>query len=73
LNEKPCGGRSRTGLLRFLTVALNFLIIAWVLFLAIKGIMKLKREEPAAPAPGPTAEVELLTEIRCSRTNARLA
>jgi large conductance mechanosensitive channel len=27
---------------QFLTVALNFLIIAWVLFLAIKGIMKLK-------------------------------
>ena len=49
---------------QFLTVALNFLIIAWVLFLAIKGIMKLKKEEPAAPAPGPTAEVKLLTEIR---------
>jgi large conductance mechanosensitive channel len=31
---------------RFLTVALNFLIIAWVLFLAVKGIMKLKKEEP---------------------------
>ena len=48
---------------QFLTVALNFLIIAWVLFLAIKGIMKLKKEEAAAPA-GPTAEVKLLTEIR---------
>src|SRR4249919_1585275 len=31
---------------QFLTVALNFLIIAWVLFLAIKGINKLKKEEP---------------------------
>ena len=49
---------------QFLTVALNFVIIAWVLFLAIKGIMKLKKEEAAAPAPGPTAEVKLLTEIR---------
>jgi large conductance mechanosensitive channel len=49
---------------QFLTVALNFLIIAWVLFLAIKGIMKLKKEEPPAPAPGPTPEVRLLTEIR---------
>ena len=38
---------------QFLTVALNFLIIAWVLFLAIKGIMKLKKEEAAPPAPGP--------------------
>jgi len=49
---------------QFLTVALNFLIIAWVLFLAIKGINRLKGEEPPAPAPGPTAEVKLLTEIR---------
>jgi large conductance mechanosensitive channel len=40
---------------RFLTVALNFLIIAWVLFLAVKGIMKLKKEAPPVPAaPGPT-------------------
>jgi large conductance mechanosensitive channel len=50
---------------QFLTVALNFLIIAWVLFLAIKGINKLQKEEPPVPAPGPpTAEVRLLTEIR---------
>ncbi len=49
---------------QFLTVALNFLIIAWVLFLAIKGINKLQKEEPPPPAPGPTPEVKLLTEIR---------
>ena len=48
---------------QFLTAAINFLIIAWVLFIAIKGINKLKREEPAAHAE-PTAEVKLLTEIR---------
>ena len=47
----------------FLPAAINFLIMAWVLFLAIKGINRLKREEPAAPAE-PTAEVKLLTEIR---------
>ena len=35
---------------QFLTVALNFLIIAGVLFLVIKGINKLKKEEPATPA-----------------------
>ena len=48
---------------QFLTIALNFLIVAWVLFMAIRGINKLKKEEPAAPAPGPTPEVMLLTEI----------
>ena len=48
---------------QFLTVALNFLIIAWVLFLAIRGINKLKKEEPAVAA-GPTTEEKLLTEIR---------
>ena len=32
---------------QFITVALNFIIIAFVLFLAIKGINKLKKEEPA--------------------------
>jgi large conductance mechanosensitive channel len=31
---------------QFLTVALNFFIITWVLFLAIKGIMKLKKVAP---------------------------
>ena len=49
---------------QFLTVALNFLIIAWVLFLAIKGINKLKAAELPAPPPEPTPEVRLLTEIR---------
>jgi large conductance mechanosensitive channel len=49
---------------QFLTATLNFLIIAAVLFLAIKGMNKLKREEPPAPAPEPTSEVKLLTEIR---------
>jgi large conductance mechanosensitive channel len=49
---------------QFLTVTLNFLIVAWVLFMAIRGINKLKKEEPAPPPPGPTPEVKLLTEIR---------
>jgi large conductance mechanosensitive channel len=48
----------------FLTIALNFLIIAWVLFLCIKAINKVKAPE-APPAPsGPSPEVQLLTEIR---------
>jgi large conductance mechanosensitive channel len=58
---------------QFLTVAINFLIIAWVLFLAIKGINKLKKEEPPVPARGPTPEEKLLTEIRDLLKNDRPA
>jgi len=48
----------------FLTICINFIIIAFALFAAIKGINRLKAPEaPAAPA-GPSAEVQLLTEIR---------
>jgi large conductance mechanosensitive channel len=42
---------------------INFLIIAWVLFLCIKGINRLKAPEAPAPA-APSKEVELLSEIR---------
>ena len=50
----------------FVTLVINFIIIAWVLFLAIKGINRLKRDEPAPPPPPPepTAEEKLLAEIR---------
>ena len=49
---------------QFVTVIINFLILAFIIFLLVRWATKLmrKREEPAAPA-GPT-EVELLTEIR---------
>jgi large conductance mechanosensitive channel len=48
----------------FITLVINFLIIAWVLFVCIKAINRLKTAEaPAVPAP-PTKEVQLLTEIR---------
>jgi large conductance mechanosensitive channel len=50
----------------FITLAVNFLIIAFVLFMVIRAINQLKRHEAAKPAepPKPSAEVELLTEIR---------
>ncbi len=48
---------------QFVTVAINFLIIAFVLFLAIKGINRFARKEEARPAE-PSADVKLLTEIR---------
>ena len=49
---------------QFLTIALNFAIVAWVLFMAIKGINKLKKAEPTPAPTGPTPEAKLLTEIR---------
>jgi large conductance mechanosensitive channel len=50
----------------FLQATLNFLIIALVIFLAVKGINSFKRKEAEAPAapPEPSAEAKLLTEIR---------
>lgn len=49
----------------FLTVTLNFLIIAFVLFIVVRLINKVKRTDEAAPAaPAPTKDQELLTEIR---------
>ena len=47
----------------FLTVTLNFIIIAFVLFLVIRGINKLARKEEEKPAP-PSKTEQLLTEIR---------
>jgi large conductance mechanosensitive channel len=49
----------------FLTLTLNFIIIAFVLFVVIRAINTLKRKDEAAPAPPkPTRQEELLTEIR---------
>jgi len=52
----------------FITVAIQFFIIAWAIFLVVKAINVLKREDKAAAnAPAaPTEEVKLLTEIRDS-------
>ena len=49
----------------FITAVINFLIIAFVVFMLVKAVNRLKKDEPAAPAApaGPT-EVELLAEIR---------
>ena len=48
----------------FLTLTLNFIIIAFVLFIVIRFINRLKRRDEPAPPPKPTREEELLTEIR---------
>ncbi len=51
----------------FLTVVINFLILAWIIFLIVKMVNNLRRrvaaEKPAVPA-APPADVQLLTEIR---------
>ena len=50
----------------FITLTVNFIIVAFVLFVVIRLMNRLKRKEAAAPAepPKPSAEVVLLTEIR---------
>src|SRR3979490_545012 len=48
----------------FLTLTLNFIIIAFVLFIVIRFMNQLKRSDEAAPPPKPSREEELLTEIR---------
>ncbi len=52
----------------FLTVVINFLILAWIIFLMVKAVntmrRKLERQKEAGPAAPPAADVQLLTEIR---------
>ena len=50
----------------FITVALNFAILAFVIFVMVRQINRLRREEPpaAAPAPAEPEDVKLLREIR---------
>jgi len=50
----------------FINTLINFLIVAAVIFLVVKGVNSLKRQEAAKPAepPAPTTDQKLLTEIR---------
>ena len=49
----------------FLTVLINFLLLAWVVFLLVKVINRIRRKEEEAPAEEPTPEdIALLREIR---------
>ena len=50
----------------FINIIIDFIIVAFVIFMVVKGINKMKKKEeqaPAEPVP-PTDEVLLLTEIR---------
>ncbi len=53
----------------FITVLINFLILAWIIFLMVKGVNTLRaqlerKEDKVAEAAPPPADVQLLTEIR---------
>jgi large conductance mechanosensitive channel len=48
----------------FVAAVINFILIALVLFLIVRQFNKIRKQTPPAPPPGPTAEEQLLTEIR---------
>ena len=50
----------------FVTIVINFVIVAFCIFMAIKAMNALQRKEEAKPSPppGPTVEQKLLGEIR---------
>ncbi|MCG3781911.1 large conductance mechanosensitive channel protein MscL [Delftia acidovorans] len=52
----------------FITVAVNFIILAFIIFMMVKQINRLRREAPTAPAPAPVTpeDIVLLREIRDS-------
>jgi large conductance mechanosensitive channel len=50
----------------FLTVFVNFVILAFIIFLMVRQINRLKREAPAPAPEAPPEEVQLLREIRDS-------
>jgi large conductance mechanosensitive channel len=66
LSELTVFGTVKYG--NFLSATINFIIIAFVLFLIIKGMNAAKKKEVAAPAPpaGPSSTDQLLMEIRDS-------
>ena len=50
----------------FITILVNFILLAFIIFMMVKQINRLKREEPAAAPEAPPEEVTLLREIRDS-------
>ena len=48
----------------FLNAVINFLIVAFAIFVLVKQINRFKKAEEAAPPPGPSESEKLLAEIR---------
>ncbi|MCT2408926.1 large conductance mechanosensitive channel protein MscL [Chryseobacterium antibioticum] len=63
-NAKKIDGASIFAYGNFLTVGINFLLLAMVVFIMVRMINKMKKTEAEAPAAAPTADQQLLTEIR---------
>ena len=67
LEEAKAAGVATLNIGLFINAVVKFTIIAFVLFLVVKGINRMKRQvaaEPAAASPSPSKEEILLTEIR---------
>lgn len=75
LSEAPAGTANTLDALRkagvpvfaygsFITILINFVILAFVIFIMIKQMNRLKREAPPAPPAAPPEDVVLLREIR---------
>jgi large conductance mechanosensitive channel len=50
----------------FITVAINFILLAFIIFMMVKQINRLKKDAPAAPPPATPEDVLLLRQIRDS-------
>jgi len=67
---KPAGDAEHPAVVltygKFIQAIIDFTIVAFSIFVAVKGINRLRRSEAAAPSvpPAPTREEQLLTEIR---------
>jgi len=48
----------------FITTLINFIVVAFVVFMIVKAVNKTKKEVPPPPPAGPTNEEKLLMEIR---------
>jgi large conductance mechanosensitive channel len=57
-------GVAMIGYGEFITQLVNFMIVAWIIFLLVKAANRLILRRDELPAPKPPAEVQLLTEIR---------
>ncbi len=64
---KPAAGDKPAivlGIGKFIQAIVDFLIIAFAIFMVVKAVNRMKREEPPPAAPAPSATERLLGEIR---------